>query len=206
MYDKHRAPADTSAKALQDTFCARILPVIERHARVSLRHLRPEARDEATQEARALAWKYFLRLSARGRDATAFSTVFAEFAVRHVRAGRSINGQQRARDAMSRIAQQRHEFTVGKLPDYSTLTSNPLEQALIDDHITPPPDAAAFRCDFPTWLSTHSERDRAMVTDLGRGETTGNVAQKFRCSAGRISQKRREFADSWQRFHGGMAA
>jgi hypothetical protein len=49
----------------------------------------------------------------------------------------------------------------------------------------------AFRLDFPTWLTTLSHRDRDMVTDMGLGERTLDLADKYGCSPGRISQKRR---------------
>jgi hypothetical protein len=35
--------------------------------------------------------------------------------------------------------------------------------ALRDNHVTPPPDAAAFRIDFPAWLANHTDRNRRIA-------------------------------------------
>jgi hypothetical protein len=48
---------------------------------------------------------------------------------------------ERAKDAMNRQTQQRHDFVVERLPDHRTLTD-----ALADNTVTPPPDAAASPC------------------------------------------------------------
>ena len=57
-------------------------------------------------------------------------------------------------------AQQRHGFCVGKLPDFSTLSENPLAEALIDNTRTEVPEQVCFRIDFPSWLGT---RDRHAI-------------------------------------------
>ena len=64
------------------------------------------------------------------------------------------------------------------------------------------PDQVWFRIDFPRWLSRLSARDRRMAEALAAGSRPGEVAAAFGASAGRISQKRREFYDSWRAFHG----
>jgi hypothetical protein len=74
---------------------------------------------------------------------------------------------------------------------------------LVDNRRTPVPDQAAFRIDFPSWLSTLSARDRRIVSDLAAGERTGDVARKFDVSAGRISQMRGQLKESWEAFGGG---
>ncbi len=103
---------------------------------------------------------------------------------------------------MSPLAQRRHRFTVGKLPDHETLSDNPLCYALADNTQSPPPDAAAFRCDFPVWLGMQAERDRRVALDLMTGERTLDVAQRYGLSPARVSQKRRLFHDGWLKFHG----
>ena len=44
--------------------------------------------------------------------------------------------------------------------------------------------------------------DRQIARDLALGETTGEVARKFRLSAGRISQLRRWLCEHWEQFQG----
>jgi len=51
-------------------------------------------------------------------------------------------------------------------------------------------------------LDSLSSRDRRIAEELATGETTGAVAFKFRVSAGRVSQLRRELKQSWDEFHG----
>lgn len=117
--------------ALHKSFCARILPAVERHARFSFRYLPFHDRAEAVAEARALAWQWCQRLDQQGRDGGEYPSALATFAVRHVKAGRFLVGQESGKDAMSDVAQRRRGFTVGKLPDFSTLSGNPLEAALV---------------------------------------------------------------------------
>jgi hypothetical protein len=75
-----------------------------------------------------------------------------------------------------------------------------LEEWLCDNTHTPVPEQAAFRIDWPAWLTTIPERDRRLLEDLALSHRTGVLAQKYGLSPGRISQKRRQFHDDWQRF------
>jgi hypothetical protein len=136
----------------------------------------------------------------RGKDPTTFVSVLATYAVKAANAGRRISGQLKAKDVMNERTQQRRGFTVCKLPDCSTLNTNPLSEALIDNTQSPVPDQVAFRCDFPAWLRTHSQRDRRIIQDMARSERTLDLAQKYGLSRARISQKRSEFHDDWNRF------
>jgi hypothetical protein len=191
-----------------------ILPRIELHARVWSRHLVcPGQRDDFVSEAVALAWRSFLRLAERGRDATQFASALASLAVRAVRSGRRLCGQERSKDVMSPLAQRLHGFRVEPLtqpsrPGHDGLFSDPhgqdfrdaFEARLRDNTQTPVADQAAFRCDFPAWLLTLTQRNRQVVDDLVAGEGTGDVARKFGLSPGRVSQLRRQFEGDWQRF------
>jgi hypothetical protein len=195
-------PSALSVHVLQVRFLS-ILPRIELHGRISFRYLRcPHQRADAISEVVALAWKWHLRLAERGKDATRFPLTLATFAARAVRAGRRVCGQERWRDVLSATAQRRHHFAVEHLPDFSTLSSNPLAEALRDNTQTPPPEQAAFRLDFPAWLQTRTERDRHLAEDLMTGERTQDVSTKFALSPARVSQLRRDFHDDWQRFCG----
>jgi hypothetical protein len=178
----------------------RLLPRIELHARVYFRHLKcPHRKAEAIAEVVALSWKWFLRLAEKGKDAGQFPTALASFAARAVKSGRRLCGQERAREAMSSQAQQRHHFMVGKLPDFSTLRENPLAEALAENTVSPVPDQVAFRVDFPRWRRSRS-RDRRVIDALMAGGRTLDVARHFNISPGRVSQLRRVFAADWERF------
>ena len=195
------APATpASLHALHALFLS-ILPRIELHGRVCFRHLRcPHRKEEVIQEMVALCWKWFVRLAERGRDATRFPSALATFAARAVRSGRRVCGQEKAKDALSPLAQQRQGFAVGKLPACSTLNGSPLEEALRDNTRSPVDEQVAFRLDFPAWLLTLPRRDRRLVEGMALGHRTLDLARKFRLSPGRVSQLRREFKQRWGRF------
>jgi len=181
---------------LQQSFTTHILPRVETHARVYFRKHRD--RDEMAAEAVALAWKWFVRLAERAKDATRWSAAFATYAVRAVLSGRHVTGRLSGRDVLSPVCQQRQGFYVSKLPDFSTKSTNPFSEALTDNTVTPPDDQAAFRIDFSAWLRTHSRRDRAIIHDAARGERTKELAARYRLTPSRISHLRSAWSDEWQ--------
>ena len=190
-----------------------ILPRIETHARIWSRHLVcPGLKEDFVSEAVALAWRSFVRLAERGKDATQFPSALATGVVRAVRSGRRLCGQEKSRDVMSAAAQRRHGFRVEELlpPSvaYEKFKSEPLgqrlhdafEERLRDNTQTPVIDQVVFRLDFRDWLGTLTARNRQVVDDLVAGEGTGEVARKFGLSPGRVSQLRRQFEDGWAIF------
>jgi transposase-like protein len=64
------------------------------------------------------------------------------------------------------------------------------------------PDIVSFRVDFADWLASLSRRDRRIAESLAIGNRTSDVAKRFDVSSGRISQLRRELAESWTEFTG----
>jgi len=180
-----------------------ILPRIARHARIYFRQVVcPGKRADLVAETQAIAWRWFIRLAERGKDATTFASVLATFAARAAKSGRRVCGQEKAKDIMSVVAQQRLGFVVGKLPDHSTLSTNPLNEALIDNTRSTIPDQVQFRCDFPSWLGTQSRRHRRLIHEMALGERTKTLARRFKLSEGRISQLRRQFREGWDAFCG----
>ncbi len=191
------------AGTLQAEFLATILPAVERYSQFYFRHLRcSDRKAEAIAEAVALAWKWYLRLAQRGKDAKQFPWPLASFAARAVSSGRRLISQERPKDVLSRVAQRRHGFTVNSLPSYSTLTTNPLAEALADNTQTPPPDQAAFRIDFPAWLGSLGARNRNIAEDMAVGHRTQDLAGKYGISQARVSQLRQAFCQDWRRFTG----
>jgi hypothetical protein len=195
-----------------------LLPRIELHARVYFRFMTPDRKEEAVAEAVALAWRWFLRLTERGKDVSPFVSALASYAARAVLSGRRLCGQLPARDVLSEAAQRRHGFTVQALPQstrqpfeevHASVQGqrhiDALEEMLRDNTVTPPPDQAAFRIDFSAWRRTRTERDRRLMADLMLGERTSHVSRKYGITAGRVSQLRREFHDDWDRFCGADA-
>jgi hypothetical protein len=197
---------DAAVDQLKQAFLA-ILPRIVLHGRVYFRHVKdPMKKEELIGEMVALSWKWCRRLAQRGKDVLQFPSAIASFAARAVRSGRRLCGQERTNDVLSSLAQRRRGFAVQSLPDFSTLSGNPLEEALADNTVTPVDEQVAFRLDFPRWLCTHSERDCGIALDLMVGERTLDVADKYALSPGRISQMRTQFRDGWLRFQEGSEA
>jgi hypothetical protein len=197
-------PFQPSALArLHALFVQVVLPRVQQHARIYFRHIPcRDQRAERVAEAIGLAWKWFLSLAEKGKDATRFPSALATYAARAVRSGRRAIGQERAHDILSPLTQQGHHFAVGKLPDFSTLNGSPLEEALHDNTVSPVPDQVAFKIDFPGWLATLGPRNRDLVEDMALGHRTLDLADKYRVSPGRISQMRRYFEQDWERFCG----
>jgi hypothetical protein len=192
----------TGPARLQQTFLA-LLPRIEAHARIAFRDLRcPQSRDDAVAETVALSWQWYVRLAARGKDASAFPSVLASYAARAVRSGRRLCGQERSRDPLSPLAQRRRGFAVGRLRDSSILSGSPLEDALRDSTQSPPDEQAAFRIDFPRWLAGLGSHRRRLAGDMALGHRTEDLGAKYALSPARISQLRRDLHADWRRFHG----
>ena len=111
-------PSLARAARLQQTFVADILPRVEAHGRVYFRHVRcPHQREELLAEMVGLCWKWFLRLVRRGKDVLQFVSALASYAARAVRSGRRVCGRERRKEVLSPVAQRRHGFAVGRLPD-----------------------------------------------------------------------------------------
>jgi hypothetical protein len=198
---------------LEGAFLA-LLPRIEAHARIYFRHLKcAHQKADAVQEMCALAWQWLLRLQEKGKDPSCFVTAFVTFLARAVNSGRRLAGMAKAKDVLNPRAQKRHGFKVENLPTsfragQEYLYASPLgqqlqdemEERLQDNTITPVFDQVQFRIDFRAWMRTLTPRERRMIRGMMRNERTKDLSKRFEVTAGRISQMRREFHDSWQRF------
>jgi len=193
-----------------------LVPKIQTHAAIYFRGIRcPAKKADKVAETVALAWRWFLTLTRQGKDASQFVMVFAFTVARSVKCGRRLAGMEPARDVMSERCQQRHNFTVESLPSstpspHENLFSQPhgqqrqdaFEERLRDNTITPIPDQAAFRIDFPAWLQTLTPRERRLIRGMARNERTKDLSKEFELSPGRISQLRSEFHQGWTKFVG----
>jgi hypothetical protein len=209
----HSVAGSAGSNSLHARFLG-IVPIIERHGEVYFRFEKcRERRADRIAEMVGLAWKWFVRLAHRGKDATRFPTVLASFAARAVKCGRRVAGMTRAADVLNEICQQRRGFAVESLPVSTSTTHENLyaavngqrsldafEERLQDNTQTPVPEQVAFRLDFPAWLTTRTERDRRIIEQMARNERTKDLARQFGISPARISQLRRAYQDDWTRF------
>lgn len=194
-----------AASAWHQNFLKYILSAVQRHARIQFRRLPPCDREEAIAEAVAAAFVSYVRLCARGKDAAAFPSRMAHFAVLRVKSGRRVGTRLRNCDALADVPRRqgritRHSLTEREFEQVSS--DNDWREAVLEDRRTNVPDQAAFRVDFPRWLKSQPRRKRNIAKYLAAGNSTTEAARRFRLSPARISQLRVEFLHDWQHFHG----
>lgn len=171
---------------------------IRRHARVVFRHVKCFHRKaDCLAEVEGLSWKWFQKLHQDGRHPERFISRIADFACRAVKSGRRVCGQKTGKDVMNEHMQAKHGYYVGKLPDVSHLSDNPIEEALHDNTQTPPDEQAIFRLSFPVWLNRYRHRDQRIALAMMEGHRTKDISAMFDLSQGRISQLRDQFYRDW---------
>jgi hypothetical protein len=177
----------------------KLLPRIERSARMAFRTLRADVRDDAVCEVIANCLSAYHRLYERSQLHRAFASPLVRYAVAQYHAGRRVGTSQCGRDLYGLRSRKEGLVEIRSI-------GTPVEQrqawleCLIDDRRTPVPEQAHFRIEFPRWLRTQTRRNRQIAERLSLGYSTAEVAQTFKVSPGRISQIRRELHDSWQAF------
>lgn len=179
----------------------KLLPAIRTHARCCFRELATDAREEAIQEVVSLALIAYVRLHEQGREHVAFAVPLARYAVHRVRDGRCAAGGANVRDLTSARCRCHKGVIVERLDNFDERAGT-WEALVVEDRRATPADVAITRIDFSSWLACLPRKKRRIAEKLATGETTGAVAQKFRVSAARIAQLRREFHDAWLKFHG----
>lgn len=192
------------AATVPDRFL-KLLPAIQQQARHACRAQDPEARDEFVQEVTANAYAAFVRLARRGKEQVAYATSLAQYAIRQVRAGRSVGCQLNVRDVSSLYAQLQQRITIERLDRFDR-DAGEWQEILVEDRHAGPAETAAARLDLAAWLRGLSRTKRSVAKKLARGEATAAVARICGLSAGRVSQLRRELAQSWAAFQGDAAA
>jgi hypothetical protein len=200
------APISTAAPHL--AFLA-LVPRIENHARCRFRGIScPNKRNDLVAETVAVAWGWFLSLHRRGKDPAQFPGTFAALAARAVASGRRLAGMEKAKGVMSPQAHCRGVI-VERLPS-STRSSfealsipggqklqDALEQRLCDNTVTPVLDQVVFRIDWPTFLSTLTERERRLADFLALGHSGKAAAARFGVSPARVTQLRKRWRRDW---------
>jgi hypothetical protein len=172
-----------------------ILPAVRKHACVCFRRLDYHARQEAVAATIARALVDYGDLAAKQRLAYAYPNTLADFAVRRVRAGRTAGAPQNPYDLLSRIQSQ-------KIQSLDTQKSGTWRELVLQDRRVSPADQAAFNLDFQNWLSRWPKFHRRMIGTLAAGHRTSEVARRFKVTAGRVSQLRRQYQRSWEAFQG----
>jgi hypothetical protein len=79
------------------------------------------------------------------------------------------------------------------------------QQVLVEDRHAGPAETAAARIDVARWFRMLPPRKRRVAKALAEGESTSGAAKRFKLTAGRVSQLRRELEAAWQQFQGEAA-
>ncbi len=155
---------------------------------------------DAVQEAVACAFVAYGRLVKLGKEELAYATPLAQFAVRRVRAGRTVGAPVNVNDVTSPWCQHRRGIFVESLHQQDGRPG--WQEIVVEDRHATPADIAATRIDFDDWLRSLPRRQRGIAEVLATGEETGTVARQFGLTPGRVSQLRRKLHKAWCCFQG----
>lgn len=178
----------------QASFVA-MLPAIEQKLRLAFGRLDQDAREEAMDEAIVHSLLAFVRLHKQGRAKAATPSSLAWYSSRQIRRGRPAVGKMNGRDVLSRYAQIGNGIQIDH-------TQGQWIELLADDKKASVEEQVAARMDVAAWFATLTKRMRQIAKDLAFGFSTSEVAKKYGVTAGRISQLRRYFEESWLAFQG----
>ena len=176
-----------------------LLPEIKQRLRLAFRQRDAAAREEAISDGVVLCLLAYLRLHEEGRANSVTASNLAWYAAKQIRSGRSAGYRLNSKEPLAVYAQQRRGNRV-KHPHASNPDDHEWIDALVQDQRSTVLDHVAARLDVAAWLKTLCRRTRRIAADLAKGCTTSEVAHKYGVTAARISQLRRELAESWGEF------
>ena len=179
-----------------------LLPQIIVRAKIAFSHLRPEARAEMVQEVVCNALQAFVRLVQLKKTSIAYAAPLAQFGIKQALDGRKVGGHLNSLDISSAYCQRLHRLVVDRLDRHDKDEENAWCEVLVEDRRAGPAEIACTKIDFEEWLKSLPVRYRRLAQYLSLGNRTSDAAKKFRVSDGRVSQLRRELAQSWHRFVG----
>ena len=175
-----------------------MIPRITRIAKISFRHLKPEAREEAVQEVLCNAWQAYNRLVERGKADVAYPSVLARYA-----SNKCAITERSAANSMSKM------FSVLTVRPGRTSSSNASISATLmasgsrqsSRTRLPAPPTSPRRASTSATISAASPRASAgLLGSWPRASPRHRRSKRFDLSAGRISQIRTELKQAWDRF------
>lgn len=178
-----------------------MVPQIRRRAKHAFRVCTAELREEITAQVVADSFIWFRRLVELGRVDDAHANALARFSIKRIGSGIEVGCRRNKYDTLSRYARLRSGMRREPL-QWRDRDTGEWHEMLLESRVASPAELAAARIDVRHWFSTLTLRQRAIALSLAAGERTHRVAERFGLSRGRISQMRRELAESWFRLHG----
>ena len=131
-----------------------------------------------------------------GKTDIAYATALARYGEKQTRDHRKVGGHLNALDVLSKYCQRHKGLTVERLDKFDP-AENVWEEILVEDKHADPAATACARLDLDSWFKSLPVRHRRIAQYLSLGNRTSDAAKKFRVSAGRISQLRKELAQNW---------
>ncbi len=195
------SPASPSPRRRWHRQFLALLPQIVTHAKIAFRHLKPEARAEMVQEVVCNAMQAFVRLVQLKRTSIAYAAPLAAYGCRQARDGRKVGGHLNCLDISSSYCQRLNGIVVDRLDQFDQ-EDNAWQEVLVEDKHADASQIVQTNLDMEDWLASLKRRDRKVAEFLANGESTRAAARKFKVSDGRISQLRRELAESWRKLIG----
>jgi hypothetical protein len=145
-----------------------MLPLIRRQAWIAFRGRDAESRHELIQEVIANAYCAFIRLVRRGKQAVAYPTPLAQFAIRQVYAGRRVGSQLNKHDLLSPYARRIQGLKIERL-DQQIEQSGSMNELLVEDRQAGPAETVVARIDVAALLGSLSKRQRRITKALAAG-------------------------------------
>jgi hypothetical protein len=172
----------------------KMLPHFRYFAKKTVRRFKKIDCDDIVQDLCGMALETYLSLIQRGK--AVFYTPIMKFAIRHYIEGRRFTGS----NSTDILAEQAQKLGRSDTCQLSTFDDDEDAWGFRTARQTDVANAVQFKMDFQDWYHRQSPRDQGIIWDLAMSETTNAVAHKFGVSAGLISIKRKNFANSWKGF------
>jgi hypothetical protein len=177
-----------------------ILPQVREQLRFAFRNMPPSERAEALSETIARVTVEYAKLHEQGKQALAFPTTLACYAIRAYYGGRRVGTPLNLNDISSRYCQHQRGFCITSLDKRTP--DGQWRETLVEDRRASPAELAAARLDIADWFDGLPRLKRGIAETLATGESTKQTASIFGVTPGRVSQVRNELAESWQEFQG----
>ena len=189
-------PTTPSTPISFEALYAKMLPHFRYYAR---RFSRSKCldREDVIQDLTGIALEMYTSLVRRGKEV--YYSPLVQYAIKRYKDGRRFTGLN------STDVHFEHTQMLGRseVCHLSEIRGTLDEMDFMEDRTVNVADAVQFNMDYAVWYQQHSERDQQIITDLSMGETTNDVAKKYKVSAGLISQYRKRYRNSWDNFIGG---
>ena len=164
-----------------------MVPEIQCRARITFRHLNPEAKEEAVAEVLAMCWQNHMQCILRGKAVPASS--LAHYATKSLKSGRALCGQN-STDVLAPRTKLRGRATVERL-NVSADGWWDRSEALEDRRTWEQPyERVRIKHDYGAFLHRPevTDQEREVFNLLAEGHRTGEIAGQLDVSAPRVCQ------------------